>query len=81
MVVRFANALDSRGEDVALPPLLVVQWTADCNIRHEFPQRFAESYARAGDHADTKRSPACRISSRASPAPKPTVPSTSCAHS
>ena len=41
-----------RGEDVVLPPLLVVQGTADGNIPHELPQRFAESWNRAGGHAE-----------------------------
>ena len=41
-----------RGEPVALPPLLVLQGTADGNIPHEIPQRFAERYAEAGDLAD-----------------------------
>ena len=41
-----------RGEDVAMPPLLVIQGTADGNIPHEIPQRFAESYNRAGAHAE-----------------------------
>ena len=46
-----------RAEDAALPPLLVVQGTADGNIPHEIPQRFAESYARAGGHAEYEAFP------------------------
>ena len=46
-----------RGEDVVLPPLLVVQGTADGNIPHEIPQRFAESYQRAGGHAEYEAFP------------------------
>ena len=41
-----------RGEDAVLPPLFVAQGTADGNIPHEIPQRFAEAYARAGGHAE-----------------------------
>ena len=41
-----------RGEDAVLPPLLVVQGTADGNIPHEIPQRFAETWNRAGGHAE-----------------------------
>jgi len=46
-----------RGEDVVLPPLLVVQGTADGNIPHEIPQRFAESWSRAGGHAEYEAFP------------------------
>ena len=46
-----------RGEDVELPPLLVVQGTADGNIPHRIPQRFAESYAKAGGHAEYEAFP------------------------
>ena len=46
-----------RGEDVVLPPLLVVQGTADGNIPHEIPQRFAESYKQAGGRAEYEAFP------------------------
>ena len=40
-----------RGEDVALPPLLVLQGTADGNIPYAIPERFVESYSCAGGDA------------------------------
>ena len=46
-----------RGEDAVLPPLLVVQGTADGNIPHAIPQRFAESYVRAGGDAEYEAFP------------------------
>ena len=46
-----------RGEDAVLPPLLVVQGTADGNIPHEIPQRFAESWNGAGGHAEYEAFP------------------------
>ena len=57
--VREANPqlMLDRGEDVALPPLLIVQGTADGNIPHEIPQRFAESYAAAGGRAEYEAFP------------------------
>jgi acetyl esterase/lipase len=47
----------SRGDDACLPPLLVVQGTADANIDHGIPQRFAETYAKAGGHAEYEAFP------------------------
>lgn len=46
-----------RGEDAVLPPLIVVQGTADGNIPHEIPQRFAESYAWSGGEAEYETFP------------------------
>ena len=60
-----------RGEDVALPPLIVVQGTADGNIPHEIPQRFAESYAKAGGYAEYEAFPGMPHQFAKEPGPEP----------
>ena len=65
-----------RAEEVALPPLLVVQGTADGNIPHAIPQRFAECYAQAGGYAEYEAFPGMPHQFARDPAPRPTEPST-----
>ncbi len=58
-VVHEANPQEmlNRCEDAELPPLLVLQGTADGNIPHQIPQHFAESYAKAGGRAEYEAFP------------------------
>ena len=60
-----------RGEDVKLPPLIVLQGTADGNIPHEIPQRFAECYNQAGGHAEYEAFPGMPHSFAREPGPEP----------
>ena len=46
-----------RGEEVTLPPILVIQGTADKNIPLSIPQRFAKSYRAAGGELDLELFP------------------------
>lgn len=41
-----------RGEDVELPPSLLIQGTADANVPMSIPKRFVESYREAGGSID-----------------------------
>ena len=46
-----------RGEEVVLPPILVIQGTADNNIPLSIPKRFARSYRAAGGELDLELFP------------------------
>lgn len=46
-----------RGEQVELPPLLVIQGDQDMNIPWEIPQKFAQSWQRAGGQAQFEKFP------------------------
>ena len=68
---RTPRRYSTEGEDVALPPLIVVQGTADGNIPHEIPQRFAESYAKAGGYAEYEAFPGMPHQFAKEPGPEP----------
>lgn len=46
-----------RGEATSLPPMLVLQGTADENVEHERADAFAERYRRAGGEIELKKYP------------------------
>jgi len=46
-----------RGEDAALPPLLIIQGTADMNIPMSMPHAFVESYRAAGGSVELEEYP------------------------
>ncbi len=59
-----------RGEEIQLPPVLVIQGTADANIPLTIPERFATSYRAAGGELDLELFPGMPHSFVGEPSPE-----------